>query len=492
MAMMLGLWVPPARAQWTITFSVDEQQAGAVLGPERVGPMQAALGRAKSKLEQIFAGSTGSVLVTVDWSAPTAPGAAADAVASQLHAASVTVARDKFINQATADNEPQSEILLYESLPTGAVPFRFDSATVLSATALVIPNSLNKHLGFRPVTNQNDGTIRFRPEAPQLKWQFWPRVTNNSVGREIFEAAAIHESLHLMGFVSSADLTSPPSSLYSWDLFRFGDTSIPVGANVFGTLPRELRPTEEATGITALGSATNAYKLSRGLRTGGDGFQASHWRSFSRLNPPTAIGVMDPGASIQVHENLQKRLYTRADVEAMDVMGWNVNPDAVSYANTGSIQLLAPDTGAQIAAGQPITFEWEPTTFLALTLQIHVANSDDDNPVRYFSDMPGGTTSVTLPGADSMPPGDYAWALVGHTAAGYQDSEVRQLTILPACDPDYTQDGNVNQDDVACLVALIGGDPTCSALDPDFNQDGNPDQDDIAALVGVVAGGPCP
>jgi hypothetical protein len=31
-----------------------------------------------------------------------------------------------------------------------------------------------------------------------------------------------------------------------------------------------------------------------------------------------------------------------------------------------------------------------------------------------------------------------------------------------------------------------------SGIDPDFNQDGNVDQDDVAALIDVVAGGACP
>ncbi|MDX2132169.1 MAG: glycerophosphodiester phosphodiesterase family protein [Planctomycetota bacterium] len=65
----------------------------------------------------------------------------------------------------------------------------------------------------------------------------------------------------------------------------------------------------------------------------------------------------------------------------------------------------------------------------------------------------------------------------------------------PACcaaDPDYTRDGNVDQDDIACLAQVIAGDASCSDADPDFNRDGNADQDDIAALEQVVAGAPCP
>ncbi|MDX2131822.1 MAG: M12 family metallo-peptidase [Planctomycetota bacterium] len=62
----------------------------------------------------------------------------------------------------------------------------------------------------------------------------------------------------------------------------------------------------------------------------------------------------------------------------------------------------------------------------------------------------------------------------------------------PPCDPDFNADGNVDQDDIACLAQVVAGDPGCSSNDPDFNGDGNVDQDDIAALEQVVGGAPCP
>ncbi len=62
----------------------------------------------------------------------------------------------------------------------------------------------------------------------------------------------------------------------------------------------------------------------------------------------------------------------------------------------------------------------------------------------------------------------------------------------PTCDPDFNGDGNVDQDDIACLAQVVAGDPACSGFDPDFNGDGNVDQDDIDALAQVVAGAACP
>jgi len=62
----------------------------------------------------------------------------------------------------------------------------------------------------------------------------------------------------------------------------------------------------------------------------------------------------------------------------------------------------------------------------------------------------------------------------------------------PTCDPDFTCDGNADQDDVACLISVVAGAPGCECQDPDFNRDGNVDQDDVAALINVVAGAGCP
>jgi len=61
-----------------------------------------------------------------------------------------------------------------------------------------------------------------------------------------------------------------------------------------------------------------------------------------------------------------------------------------------------------------------------------------------------------------------------------------------ACEPDINADGSADQADLACVILLISGDPTCSARDPDFNGDGSADQGDVASLIWVLAGGECP
>jgi hypothetical protein len=63
---------------------------------------------------------------------------------------------------------------------------------------------------------------------------------------------------------------------------------------------------------------------------------------------------------------------------------------------------------------------------------------------------------------------------------------------VAACDSDFNCDGNSDQDDIACIINVVAGNPGCECQDPDFNRDGNVDQDDVSSLINVVAGGPCP
>lgn len=60
------------------------------------------------------------------------------------------------------------------------------------------------------------------------------------------------------------------------------------------------------------------------------------------------------------------------------------------------------------------------------------------------------------------------------------------------CDPDYNQDGNVDQDDVAYLVHIIAGGANPTRRNPDYSKDGNVDQQDIEWLINTIGGGSCP
>jgi hypothetical protein len=97
-----------------------------------------------------------------------------------------------------------------------------------------------------------------------------------------------------------------------------------------------------------------------------------------------------------------------------------------------------------------------------------------------------------LPDHVKITPGRFAANPGASGTIFWDDIQFMQLDPPPNCDPDVNQDGNVDQDDVAYLINVVGGGPNPTGIDPDFNRDGNVDQDDVSALINTVAGAPCP
>ncbi len=119
------------------------------------------------------------------------------------------------------------------------------------------------------------------------------------------------------------------------------------------------------------------------------------------------------------------------------------------------------------------------------------------NPVSYsLVTFPAGMTINNNTGVVTWASpilGVHNIAIRATNSAGFDDEAWRiEIVQGSPCDPDVNCDGNVDQDDVACLSQAVAGNLSCICIDPDFNGDGNVDQDDIDALAQVVAGAPCP
>jgi glucose/arabinose dehydrogenase len=112
----------------------------------------------------------------------------------------------------------------------------------------------------------------------------------------------------------------------------------------------------------------------------------------------------------------------------------------------------------------------------------------------YICDQTGGEVFKIIPGtssgadcnANGVP--DFCDLTNGTS----QDANGNGIPDECECDPDLNQDGNVDQDDIAYLINVVGGGPNPTGIDPDFNRDGNVDQDDVSALINTVGGGGCP
>ncbi len=136
-----------------------------------------------------------------------------------------------------------------------------------------------------------------------------------------FETVAMHEIGHVLGFTSIVDtidyylsqsltINTPIMAL---DLFRFGPV-IPTTTAQFTTDPRSLLPGSAAYFV----DLTNQWAFSTGAFTG-DGRQASHWKDDALTG--LFIGLMDPTLASATIEPI-----TDADLRALDVIGWEIQP----------------------------------------------------------------------------------------------------------------------------------------------------------------------
>lgn len=143
-----------------------------------------------------------------------------------------------------------------------------------------------------------------------------------------FLSMALHEIGHNLGFVSGIDGTMDILQMFSGesriedftalDLFRQTSDAQSI-ENIDGSV------SSLSTGGDAYfsfdGGATNIGDLSTGKETknGGDGYQASHWKRMQK-----AMGIMDPTLAYQ-----EQLIISERDLQAMDVIGWNVNYDVL-------------------------------------------------------------------------------------------------------------------------------------------------------------------
>ncbi len=208
---------------------------------------------------------------------------------------------------------------------------------------------------------------------------------------------------------------------------------------------------------------------------------------------PSGTFLALPGANTSAHP-ITMSTATPGPKSGTVVITTN-DPDRPLIVVTLSGTVLPPNVPPVAVAGPDQTLFDADTSGDELVLVDGSASFDPDGTIVDYRWSLGPT--ILAQGAS--PTASFLLPLGSHTVTlrvtdnrGATATDSLIVTIAAACDPDFNQDGNVDQDDVACLAQVVAGDPTCSDADPDFNRDGNVDQDDIDALAQVVAGAGCP
>ncbi len=164
-------------------------------------------------------------------------------------------------------------------------------------------------------------------------------------GQTDFEAVAVHEIGHALGFTSAIGGASTGNPYFTpWDLYRVRPEAVTPGESYTDGVGWEVTrrllqpgPTlgagQPGNHVMFVGDAEYELSTARGDRTGGDDQQASHWRADEyRTNPGAYIGIMDPTIAANDREEI-----TEADIDALELFGYVVRRAPVTASARLSI-----------------------------------------------------------------------------------------------------------------------------------------------------------
>ncbi|MBK6426682.1 MAG: NF038122 family metalloprotease [Blastocatellia bacterium] len=233
----------------------------------------------------------------------------------------------------TKSNSQAETDLLNLMPPTSGIPTTEGTGTLVYISeiprrALEIASAVAPN----PAGNPGDGVVPSVGFNSAFPYDFDPFNGIDS-NKQDFNATALHEFGHALGFVSHAGLkelvSSNPVVLTTWDLYRFR-TGISTGT--FTTAQRVTSSGGEQVQFT--GGGTTRLSTGRPNGAGGDGNQASHWKDNVQ-NSGNYIGIMDPtGADGDLDE------LTQIDLDTLDFIGFDVKDlitvDSVTATFSGS------------------------------------------------------------------------------------------------------------------------------------------------------------
>ncbi|QQS07788.1 MAG: NF038122 family metalloprotease [Phycisphaerales bacterium] len=371
----------------------------------------------------------------------------------------LTGVRIQFVADSFFDDET-FETNIIDTLPMGpTVPYRWgaNGSTQTSSICLSVP-LLKKWYGSAsndPIHIEINNTLRpineHMPQGPRRRWRLDERIGPGISNEEYdFVGAIVHELGHGLGFWS--ELEPAQDSFYNfisnWDIFRMPATLAPIGASTFETTPRELRPSEDAVGVTGFGTTQYQYFVSRGAVTEGDGNGAAHWRDAGSA----PIGIMRPGLASGESLLVNGAYLQESDIRAFDIMGFNILQSNVQPPAAPVIP-VTPGQGAMLRPGD-VLFEWQPA-FGAVSygvVLLDLGQSGTSDPVVVHSQLSITETTYVVTQSTFTPGHVYLWRQFSNNTRGFATVE-RQYSVACWADVDDgsgtgVPDGGVLIDDL--------------------------------------------
>jgi uncharacterized protein (TIGR03437 family) len=235
------------------------------------------------------------------------------------------------------------EAALYNALPAAQLPTNLGPTT-----GLVYHMAPMRALGLLPAVADPAAEQQTLGAPPSIgfnsaiAFDFDP--DNGIEAKKIdFNSAALHEMGHALGFFSGVGLQeihpeAPPQTPEMLDMFRFRPG---VTLGTFTTAPRVLSSGGEQ--IFFGGGLEVPFSTGRPDYTGGDGWQAGHWKQKDLAG--RYIGIMDPLFDYATHYEI-----TANDLEALERIGYRTNPlpnpqEAELKLDDGAMDALAIGNG---------------------------------------------------------------------------------------------------------------------------------------------------
>jgi hypothetical protein len=374
---------------------------------------------------------------------------------------------------------------LYNSLPLKAVPTdKGETTGLLASSATLRAMDL-----IDPVAHPSDESSDFGPPPAiglnsRFKFDF-DSGDGIDPDKLDFEAIALHEIGHVLGFVSSVGQQEMDPSVEVepsiWDLYRLrpdaiklpGSAAVPAAHSDFTTAQRILSSGGEQSFFA--GGTKLALSTARPDGTGGDGRQASHFQDDKLTGQ--YLGVMDPTIAPGEHP-----LITDDDLIVLDAIGYRtksvIDPTIVVPLLSG-----LPQSGSMSAPPSPGLGVLSHTHYSIVVLpkatQLRIdltGNQDVDlyarfgrpvfnsgHPVAdYGSTTESGSETITITPSSSLPlrQGIY-YVAVANFGPGDADFTITATVT----------GGNVNRAPaIFNIVAHLDGDVLaldCAAIDRD-------------------------
>lgn len=230
------------------------------------------------------------------------PSGVLGSTSTPTYAQSLDTVRARLVNGAGS----AAETNLYNSLPTGTINTDIGNLSNVSVAA-----PLMRAFGLLPADAASGDTAPSIGFNSAFAFDFDPSdgITSNQTD---FDAVAVHEMGHALGFISRVG--SGSTALSVWDMFRFRPGTT---LSTFTTAQRIQTTGGEHRFFD--GNPELACSTGGPSGTGGDGRQASHWKADEQTGG-NYIGIMDPTIAAGV-----RQVITSNDLRMLESIGYTIS-----------------------------------------------------------------------------------------------------------------------------------------------------------------------